>query len=296
MTITELHQKLLGAYTPGNLNNISLTLINLYREQQYSILQRIGDIISDTVNIEITETGKGFSKFMMLYHPDRACFHLKEIERLASQNDLNGLMNYSHILLLSDIEEIARSLDDYEDIDYSPVYEWDFNVRKCSAYGFSIIDDDWPEVNFMRDSRSMNFYDALKIRIFENTDYEFPAYYLEGTDEFELSSDDISDLTGAEYCIYARHMDLSDNRISDLSPLFRLLRLENLNLSDNLIEYIDVLSNLINLRNLNLANNRIGDISPLFDLPKLQYVDLSGNGVCHSQVEILRDLGVEVDV
>ena len=39
MTITDLQKKLEEAYSIGNLNNISLTLINLYKNEQFSILQ-----------------------------------------------------------------------------------------------------------------------------------------------------------------------------------------------------------------------------------------------------------------
>jgi len=124
MTIKELNQKLIEAYTIKNLNNISLTLIKLFKNQQYSVLQKISEIISDYVNIKITDEGKGFSKFMLLYHPDRASFHLNEINRLTEQNNFDALLEYSHIFKLERIEEIAASLHSYEDIDYSPVYDW----------------------------------------------------------------------------------------------------------------------------------------------------------------------------
>ncbi len=291
MTIKLLEQKLLDAYTPGNLNHIALTLINLYKNQQYSILRKIADKIGDSVSIEIAENGKGFSKFLMLYHPDRAVLHINEINRLAANDNLEGLMKLSHILLLNDIEEFADSLDSYEDIDYSPVYEWDLN-----ADGFSIIRDDKEPERFKTSPNACNFYDAIKYRVFGDTDTEFPSYYLEDLDEFELSSSDINDLEGAAYCIHAVTMDLSDNMISDLSPLFGLSLLEELNLSDNQIADLDSLSNLKNLKSLNLANNAIEDISPLFDLTNLEYVDLSGNNISEEQIIELTESGVTVDV
>ncbi|HPT43863.1 MAG TPA: hypothetical protein PLH52_08430, partial [Paludibacteraceae bacterium] len=60
MTITDLQKKLEEAYSIGNLNNISLTLINVYKNEQFSILQKIVEIISDFVDIEISSEGKGF--------------------------------------------------------------------------------------------------------------------------------------------------------------------------------------------------------------------------------------------
>lgn len=81
MKIKELQHRLQEAYTLDNLNKISLTLINLYKNQQYLILQKIAEIISDSIIIEIEADGKGFSKLMMLYHPDRALYHIAEYKQ-----------------------------------------------------------------------------------------------------------------------------------------------------------------------------------------------------------------------
>jgi hypothetical protein len=292
MNINKLHQNLQVAYSVKNLNCISLTLIELYKNQQYSILQKISDIISDFVTIEIAEDGKGFSKFMMLYHPDRSDFHLNEMQKLVDLNDFDRLLEYSHILKLERIEEIAKSLDSYEDIDYSPVYEWDINTAD-----FRIVHDNVREKKFKTGNRKKGytFYDAVKIRAYGHTKVEFPSYYLEDTDEIELSGSDINDLDGAQFCLHAVSMDLSDNRITDLEPLFDLTLLEELNLSDNQIGLIDGLDNLMNLKNLNLSNNYIKDISTLFEMERLEYVSLEGNKVSMDQIDQLMGMGVTVD-
>ncbi len=294
MTIKELNRELLEAYSINNLNRISLTLITLFREKQFSALQKISGIISDFVNIEISDTGKGFSKLMMLYHPDRAVYHINEINRLTTLNNFDGLIMYSHILRLERIEEIAVSFDLSDDIDYSPVYEWDFDTE-----GFHIIYDSAPAGHFRIKTRtrkrSCNFFDALKIREYGDTDIDLPAYYLTETEEFELSSSSINDLEGVEFCIHAITLDLSNNRISDISPLSGLLNIEELDLSDNRISDIDTLSNLLNLKNLLLANNSVKDISSLLELNKLEYVDLSGNKIDNKQVLLLKDRGIIVD-
>jgi Leucine-rich repeat (LRR) protein len=294
MTITELNQKLTEAYTVSNLNNISLTLINLFKDQKYSVLQKISEIISDYVNIKVTDDGEGFSKFMMLYHPDRAGYHINEINRLTEQNNFDALLKYSHILKLERIEEIAASLHSYEDIDYAPVYDWDINTD-----GFSIVDDSQPAkyVKIKTNTKLIgySFYDAMKIREYGDTDIEYPSFYLEDIEEFELSSSDINDLDGVQYCINAKTIDVSDNRIIDLTPLMGLKNLEELNLSDNQIGYIDVLSNLKSLKSVILSNNYIEDISPLFELGKLEYAELSGNKVDIEQINKLTELGITVD-
>lgn len=298
MKIKELQSKLLEAYTVENLNGLSLILINLYKNQQYSILQKIAEIISDAVEIEIMDDGKGFSKLMMLYHPDRVSFHTNEINRLAKQDNYDGLLEYSHILLLSRIDEIANALNGYEDIDYSPVYEWDFKTE-----GFSIIDEDeeqnfdiTPTQNEESTTKYYNFYNAIKVRMFKNSEMEYPSYYLEDIDEFELASSDINDLEGIEFCKHVKTLDLSENHIYDITPLFGLSLLEELNLSDNEISDIDVLNNLGNLRVIHLANNNIDDISPIRDLPFLEYVNLRGTNVSEKQIDDLKELGVTVEI
>lgn len=285
---------LVEAYSKKNLDNISVVLINLYKSKQYSVLQTISEIIEEYVDISITDDGKGFSKFMMLYHPDRAEYHINEINRLTDQNNFDGLLEYSHILKLERIEEVASAIYNLEDLDYSPVYEWDLETE-----GFSITNDSQP-VNVVniktKTSRvGYTFYDAIKIREYGHTDIEYPSFYLEDIEEFELSSSDINNLDGIEFCYHAKTIDLSSNNISDLTPLSGLIDLEELNLSENEIGDIDVLSNLTNLKNLNLSDNNIEDISPLFELEDLEYVDLSGNKIDSKQVVRLTESGVLVE-
>lgn len=309
MNIKELQHQLEEAYTIKNLNDISLTLINLYKSRQFSILHQIGEIISDIVEIDITAEGKGFSKLIMLYHPDRHNFYMNDIVRLVKEDDFDGLLMHSHILKLQRIDEIAKSLNSFEDIDYSPVYEWD-----TEAEGYTITNDkgyfgyddgnklddmrgikDNDRANHSTKSRGVDFYDAIKLRQYGNLEIEFPPYYLEDVDEFELSSCNIVDLDGVQFCKHARTIDVSDNHIIDISLLSGLTLLEELNLSDNKVGSIDSLSNLINLRKLYLSNNQVEDITSLLELEMLDYADLSGNNISQEQVNMLMELGVKVD-
>ena len=292
MTIEELHKDLTEAYTVNNLNTISLTLISLFKNQQFSVLQRISEMIDDFVNITIADDGKGFHQFMMLYHPDRVTYHLQEINRLKEQNNFNELLQYSHILKLERIGDIATAISSCEDIDYNPVYEWDLE-----AEGFSIIVDDQPRATDTMSTELVgySFYDALLLREYGDLENEYPLIYLENTEEFELSSSDINDLDGIQFCIHAKMMDLSDNRISDLLPLTGLKEMEELNLSYNQIAFIDDLSSLKRLKSVFLSNNFIEDISPLFELQNLEYADLSGNKIRIEQINRLTRLGVTVD-
>jgi hypothetical protein len=293
MDIQTLKNNLLDAYSAENLNKIAAVLINLYTNQQYGSLQKISDIISDFVPIEIDENGKGFSKLMMLYHPDRGEFHRAEIEKLADSGSFDALLNYSHILKLERLEEISALLESFEDIDYSPVYAWDFDED-----GFTVESDSGKKQKSgnlnNRKNKPVTFYEAVKIRQYGHTKISFPSYYLEDIDEFEMTSSDIYDLDGIQYCIHAITIDLSDNYITDLRPIENLSLVENLNLSDNRITDIDSLEYLTNLRELNLANNRVTDISPLFSLENLEFVDLTGNQISPASLRKLREKGINM--
>lgn len=296
MNLKELHNELSEAYSVNNLNTISLTLINLFKTRQFNVLQKISDIISEFTDIRIGSDGKGFSRLMMLYHPDRAVYHMTEINRLASENNLEGLKRYSHILRLERISELAASFQSYEaeDVDYSPVYDWD--MSDLEEEGFRIFDVNEREdklTDFKKNGCS--FYDALKIREFGDPDANYPLYYLEEMEDFELSSYGINDLDGIQLCVRARTMDLSNNKISDLMPIMELEDLEELNLSDNQLAFIDEISSLKRLRSISLSNNFIKDISPLFRLTNLEYADLSGNKIDPEQIARLVKLGVTVD-
>ncbi len=295
MTTAELHTKLKEAYSNQNLNKITVTLINLHKDQQYGALHQIAEMISESVAIIIDPEAKYFSKLMMLYHPDRGDFHRNEIEKLAVNNNHDGLLGYAHILMLGHIEEIATTLASYEDIDYSPVYEWDMNLD-----GFTVINDKEPHTEkkytFRTHKRNYTFYDAIKIRQFGKTTIGFPTHYLEDMDEFELSQSGINDLDGIQYCIHATAMDLSGNAISDISLLWGLTLLEELNLADNKIEEIETLANLRNLRTLDLSNNAVKDISVLLHLNKLAFVELTGSKVSQAQIRELEESGVTMVV
>ena len=287
MDIQKLKSNLLKSYTAANLNIISVVLLNLYKNQQFSTLQKIADLISDFVLVEIDENGKGFSKLMLLYHPDRGEIHRTEIIKLADAENFDALLNYSHILKLERIEEIAISLESLEDIDYSPVYAWDFDEDGYTVQSNLSQKHKTGNLN-NRKNKSVTFYEAIKIRQYGNTKISFPAYYLEDIDEFEFSESDINDLDGIQYCIHAVNIDLSDNRIVDLRLLENLGMIEMLNLADNQIQFIDSLEYLVNLRELNLANNQIRDVEPLFSLENLAYVNLLGNPVPRLMVEKLK--------
>lgn len=295
METATLYNRLVRAYSEENLHRITITLIGLYKAEQFGTLEQIAGLVGETVEMVIDPDLKYFSKLMMLYHPDRGHYHRKEIERLAAKDDRDGLLSYSHVLLLERIEEIAVNLSCLEDIDYSPVYEWDWDTD-----GFHIVGD--ITANHIREKggrsfqrkRGISFYEAFQLRMLGNTSSQLPAYYFGEIEELELSQSGIDDLNGIQYCIQARSIDLSSNVISDISDMWELSELEDLDLSDNKLELIDCLSNLQNLRIVKLSGNRISDISALLHLNKLEYLEIGGNRVSRSQICALEEKGVAV--
>lgn len=288
-----LYLQLKEAYTEVNLNRITRNLIRLYNEKQYDMLGRIVELIAEWVTINMREVRQGFSKLIMLYHPDRAQYYQTALENSLASDNSEQLKHLEHILVIQDIEEISVIPGDYEDIDYTPEYAWDNDIS-----GFSYFSAPEPSQHTVRKNRvtkkNYTFYDAVRIRNYGNTTTRIATCYFGEWDEIELAESDIFDLDGIEYCVNAVTLDLSGNSITDISPLFGLASIEELNLSNNKIGYIDALSNLLNLRNVDLSNNRIDDVSPLFNLPRLEYCDLTGNKIPVSQILELEELGITV--
>lgn len=288
-----LSAELLEAYSEANLNKITRNLIRLYKEKEFEKLNIISEMLSEWVEISIESDGKGFSKIISLYHPDRGEFYRNKIAESTRQNDSQTLEKFRHIFVIQDIEEIAANIESFEDIDYNPEYVWD---EGSSGFGFHRNNRKKAHAQPQKHFEGYTFYEAMQIRQYGDTDTSFPTYYLEDMDEVELSESDISDLDGAEYCIHTVSMDLSGNVITDLAPLSGLMQLQELNLANNRLSYIDALSNLQNLKSIDLSGNTIDDISPLFELAALEYADLTGNRVRQAQINELRELGVVVDV
>lgn len=291
--IEELSQRLLEAWSEANLNKIARNLIRLYQEKEYEKLNVISGMISQWVEISIEPDGKGFSKIISLYHPDRGETYRQQIAHASVLKDEQLLSRFEHIFVIQDIEEIAASIECYEDIDYAPEYEWDVENK-----GFSYFHSK-PRKARTRPRKTFlggyTFYEAIQIRQYGDTDIDFPTYYLEDMDEIELSESAINDLEGVEYCIHTQNLDLSNNRISDISLLEKLERMQELNLSNNRITDIDVLAGMQKLYSIDLSNNSIIDISPLFEMENLEYVHLSGNKIPPRQITELRQMGITVD-
>jgi Leucine-rich repeat (LRR) protein len=102
---------------------------------------------------------------------------------------------------------------------------------------------------------------------------------LDGLTYLDVSTKNITDLTGLECATSLTHLLLYTNLISDISPLANLTSLTYLDLSGNRISDISPLVNLTSLAWLWLSDNQISDISPLANLTSLTYLSLRINQI-----------------
>ncbi len=292
--LEDLYRKLKESYTESNLHKIAHNLIRLYREKEFEKLQVISEMLYGTEKIDFVSNKQGFSKLISVYHPDRMQYYQNELNKYSASGDPEILHRLEHVLLILDIEEIVDNIDSLEDIDYCPEFKWDVSDENFTYFTVSR-----GKTSYKTKARSpqtgCTFYDAMKIRMYGSTRFEFPSCYLENMDEVELSESQISSLDGIEYCRNTVTMDLSGNRITDLSPLWGLAALNDLNLSDNRISDIDPLCSLNRLRSLDLSNNPLNDLSPLFNLAMLEYLVLSGKKKLYEQIAVLVGKGVVVN-
>jgi Leucine-rich repeat (LRR) protein len=282
----ELYNELVFAYRDENLNQITGKLIVLYKQKNYPKIREIANKVSNYFPIDEENDAKCFSKLIMLYHPDKGDQIRKSIEEHYGKNDYENLKKHAHILILDNIE-VSGDYTINEDVDYNPEYAWD--VEKYDGYEYEEDEENSHEEDYER-----SFYNLIKIREYGNVHIEFPTYYLEDFEEFEIAYSGLETLDGVEYCTHVKILDVSNNLISDIENLWSLEHLEELYLANNQIGYIDTLSNLTNLKILDLSGNQIDDISPLLSLEQLEYVNLIGNNVGNEHIDFLRAKDVVV--
>ena len=81
--------------------------------------------------------------------------------------------------------------------------------------------------------------------------------------DFDVSDQQITDLTGIEYATNLTSLNLSQNQIRDIRPLAKMKNLRVLKIDNNQITDIQPLTETKNLRELSLTQNPIEDMSPI---------------------------------
>ena len=116
--------------------------------------------------------------------------------------------------------------------------------------------------------------------------------------ELDLSSSEITNLTGLENFTGLTNLNLSRNSITRIEPITGLTGIRVLNLSGNQsqISDVDKLSSLISVTDLNMSSSKITSVDFMSTFNNLQKLDVSGNGISSlasiSGLQSLTDLNI----
>jgi len=290
MQISDLYDALVKAYSTENLNELSSGIISLYRGRDMGKLRQIHAAVFNGNQGADMQESKIFTQIITLYHPDRQEQIYKELDRLLTANDIEGMKKLDHILDVQQMDMNGGSAGD-PDMDFEWGDIWDF-----AADGYSYIDDEAREGSPYDVYEEMimdhGFISAVKRKIYGHLNVDFPVHLLADMEIIEMAEYEIENLDGVEYCTYARIIDLSGNNLTEVTQLAQLMRLEEIFLQNNHISYIDGLNELPFLRILDLSHNDVDDVSPLFEVESLEFLNIIGNRVPAWQLEKLGDMGV----
>lgn len=297
MDIVTLHSKLTEVYTEPVLNEITVKIIQLYKEKEHEALVRMSKVITDLLDEpEYRKISVIFSTLIRLYHPDKLKQHLSDIEECYQQKDLGGLLRFSHIFLIREMDFTEEGEVFNPDEDFMEEYVWDEDLSD----GYAVVDEDHLN-DYEQDSDSLDFaysdksfISALKRKLYGTIPMDIPSLLLSAMTELDLSEYEVENLEGLEYCKELVYVDLSQNSITDVTAFSGLINVQELYLGNNQIGYIDALSNLLHLKILDISLNDIDDISPLFELTRLEFVNVIGNKIPASQIEVLKNAGITV--
>lgn len=107
---------------------------------------------------------------------------------------------------------------------------------------------------------------------------------------FNLTYENISDLTGIEAAVNLQDLNLRGNYITDVSPLQSLSQLSVLNISENELSDLSGVSALTQLIHLDAHGNGVADLSPLSGMTQLRSLTLRDNNFLNSNLSSLSGL------
>jgi Leucine Rich repeats (2 copies)/Leucine Rich repeat len=281
----DLYEKLRKEYTENNLKTLSSQIIEAYRSRNRHVLENFANRIMINTGDFKNSINKLFMKVIIFYHPDKHNYIINELDRHYREKNYKELEKYARYIALPGYS-IESKIPDPIDFEYKEEYSYDksdFGYREydnihTDSDNFDEIYDDYNTTD--HNSGEYGFIEALKTMMYGNQDINIlpkDLFYLEG--ELGLSSLNIEELTGIEYCTNIVSLDLSNNQISNIYPLISLSYLTELDLSNNHVYDITVLAELKSLKTLDISFNDIDDIEPLLLLPYLEYVNLIGNEI-----------------
>lgn len=288
-----LYDKLKNAYTEKNLNTITSKVIGLFKNKKFEYLNDILKIVHEKEDKFDSKIGKSFSRLILMYHPDKLNYYIKEIDKSYKSGKYEGLLKFTHIFTMLDIDNTMTSkhLCDLE-CEFEQQYVWDYEQDGFTY--FTEEDENNLDVEYTEEKVDNSFYSAVKRKIYGNISLDMPSLLLEDMEEIEMADYEIDNLDGIECCRNVLNLDLSGNNLSNIYELRNLKSLKELYLSNNQIGYIDAVIGLKGLRVIDISHNNIDDLSPLFSLNKLEYVNIIGNNYPESHLAILKSKGIMV--
>ncbi len=295
--IEKLYGELKNGITPSALEEISVYIIDRYRNRDHDSLSQLA-LLSGSGPSDI-KPGRLFARLIQMYHPDKLNRIRREIDALYRGKRFRELVRLRNTYLVN-IPSLRAGGDRSLPAGEEPVFTADdFGYgEEVPAVG-DIEEVLGPVDAYAEDIEGTgryNFTQAVNSLYFGNLERAVSASDLGHIDgELDLSGLEIEDLQGIEHCVNVTVLNLSGNDLVRISPLSNLFRLESLFLSENSIEDIGCLKKLPRLRELDLSFNNIEDISVLLDLDKLEYVNVVNNPLGDlSVLEALRKRGVIV--
>ena len=280
-------EKILDYYTEQNLTNITLKIIEAYRNKKYSYIIGLAKIIDETIVDKHKNIQKLFSHLIMLFHPDRLNLYKKDISELITKNKFDELQKYEVIIpVLENLEKIPfQSLNSKLELEIE--YEYGYDEEDFD----SIIEENHEYFNESENTEDFqfDFISLLNYRELGSIDEDLPSLYFEELDgELDLSGSNLYDLSGLEKCINLERLDLSNNKIVDINQLGFLKQLKEINLSGNNIFTVDVLKQLHQLKHIDISFNALNDIRPLLNLANLKYLNVIENPIPKKQLELFK--------
>ncbi len=291
-----VYEELKKNLTVSRLKDISINIINGYKQKDLGYLSRLAQSIG--IKVSDISLNRLFSQLIQLFHPDKHLAIMREIETHYQNNHMEELTRLRSIYLV-DFASIVIETNPYPSRDES----YSFSPEDFGYGEFNVRDDEFKDIAGREEFhggeagvQEYNFTQAVNDLFFGNLDKALSLSDLSNLDgELDLSDFEIDDLSGIEHCENLTGLNLSNNGIARIGRLSGLAKLEVLYISGNEIEDIGALQDLERLVELDISFNSVSDVSVLLELDNLRYVNLINNPISDMRpIEKLLKKGVIV--
>lgn len=234
----EIYQYLINNLTLDNLKEVTMKIIDAYKNKNIELLQSYAEHIKIDHHDFKDNSNRLFLKLIKYFHPDMLNNIQKDIELSFNKNQMGGLEFYKNILSAEKKIKIPGSTKSQRtsggsEFKYARDEKYQFDTRD---FGYSVSGsyDDTGDAIIDEVAEELDFINALKAAYMGNNDL-YPG---------------IADLGSIE-----EELVLCDYGISDLNELQHFVNITSLNLSYNVISSIYEIKYLSELQKLVLSNN-----------------------------------------